>query len=123
MDKIEEFARERISKIKVDRSNLDFIANSGKINGSLLLSLIDLSKDISNFAQRWIPIEEELPEDSDILVHTEKHVYTKNPVLVRTANGRHTVSKRSKFKGNENGKWEWIGSSTFSYSVTHWRPI
>lgn len=74
-------------------------------------------------AQRWIPVEEELPEDSDNLTQTEKYTYTENPVLVRTINGKCAVSKRSKFKGNENSKWEWMGSSSFSDSVTHWRPV
>lgn len=77
----------------------------------------------AEFAQRWIPVEEELPEDSDSITQTEKYTYTENAVLVRTVNGKYTVSKRSKFKGNENSKWEWIGSSAFSDSVTHWRPI
>lgn len=75
------------------------------------------------FAQRWIPVEEELPEDSDNLVQTEKYIYTENAVIARTVNGKYSVSKRSKFKGNENSKWEWMGSSAFSDSVTHWRPI
>jgi len=76
-----------------------------------------------DFAQHWIPVEEELPEDSDNLTQTEKYTYTENPVLVRTINGKYAVSKRSKFNGNENSKWEWMGSSSFSDSVTHWRPL
>jgi len=75
------------------------------------------------FAQRWIPVEEEFPEDSDSLTETEKYTYTENSVLVRTINGKYTVSKRSKFKQNKDSKWEWMGSSSFSDSVTHWRPI
>lgn len=75
------------------------------------------------FAQYWISVEEELPEDSDNLVQTEKYIYTENAVIARTVNGKYSVSKRSKFKGNENSKWEWMGSSAFSDSVTHWRPI
>lgn len=77
----------------------------------------------AEFMQLWIPVEDELPEETDNLTQTEKYIYTENPVLVRTINGRYAVSKRSKFKGNENSKWEWIGSSSFSDSVTHWRPI
>ena len=80
-------------------------------------------KSGAEFVQRWIPVEKELPEDSDNLTQTEKYIYTENPVLVRTANGKYTVSKRSKFKQNKNSKWEWMGSSSFSDSITHWRPI
>ena len=75
------------------------------------------------FAQRWVSVEDELPEDSDNLTQTEKYIYTESPVLVRTTNGKYSVSKRSKFKENKNSKWEWIGSSSFSDSITHWRPI
>ena len=83
----------------------------------------DAFENGAEFAQRWIPVEDELPEDSDDLVQTEKYIYTENAVLVRTVNGKYSVSKRSKFKGNNNSKWEWMGSSSFSDSVTHWRPI
>lgn len=77
----------------------------------------------ADFINQWISIEQELPEDSDNLTQTEKYIYTENPVLVRTINGKYSVSKRSKFKVNENSKWEWIGSTSFSDSISHWRPI
>lgn len=80
-------------------------------------------KERIEFVNRFIPVEEQLPEDSDNLTQTEKYIYTENTVLVLTANGKHAVSKRSKFKQNKNSKWEWMGSSSFSDSVTHWRPI
>jgi len=80
-------------------------------------------KERIKFANRFIPVEEELPEDTDNLTQTEKYIYTENPVLVLTINGKHSVSKRSKFKQNKNSKWEWMGSSSFSDSVTHWRLI
>lgn len=88
-----------------------------------LQELKELTSELIEFVNRWIRVEERLPEDSDNLIQTEKYIYAENPVLVRTINGKYTVSKRSKFKGNENSKWEWIGSSSFSDSVTHWRPI
>jgi len=80
-------------------------------------------QEMAVFMQLWITVEDELPEETDNLTQTEKYIYTENPVLVRTINGKYAVSKRSKFKENENSKWEWIGSSSFSDSVTHWRPI
>lgn len=75
------------------------------------------------FAQRWISVEDELPEHHDAITETGHYYYTVNPVLVKTKNGRHDISARSKFKGNENSKWSWKGSSIFDKSVTHWRPI
>jgi len=75
------------------------------------------------FAQRWIPIEEELPEKSDKIVVSGFYSFTENPVIVKTVNGKYSIAKRNLFHGNKNSKWEWMGSSSFSDSVTHWRPI
>jgi len=88
-----------------------------------LPELNKLASDLIEFANRFISVDEQLPEDNDNLTQTEKYIYTENPVLVLTANGKHAISKRSKFKQNKNSKWEWMGSSSFSDSVTHWRAI
>jgi hypothetical protein len=77
-------------------------------------------KEGVKFAQRWIPIKEELPEHSDEIIEGTNYDYTKNPVLIQTNNGKFTISKRSRF---QKGEWSWIGSGTFNSSVTHWRHI
>lgn len=114
MNTVEEFAREKISKIKVDRSNLDFIASSGKINGSLLLSLIDLSKDVLCFSQRWIPVKEGLPEiNSDLF---------SDLILITTETGKiHVGYYHWNIKGNYFITND--GHDFYEGYITHWRPI
>lgn len=65
------------------------------------------------FAQKWIPVEEDLPE-VDV------------PVLIRTKNGKYKVSSMYIPKdchGNILGEKRWKGSTSFVESITDWRPI
>lgn len=59
------------------------------------------------FAQRWIPVEEELPEIGE-----------KVPVLLSTK--KWSISSRKVYS---NGKIGWTGSGTFIDSIIAWRPI
>lgn len=65
MKTIEKVAREKIKNMILDKANIEFIAENGMINGSLLLSLIKLSKEIVEFAQQWISVNDKLPEAND----------------------------------------------------------
>lgn len=69
-------AEEIISAIKIDKANLNYIAETGKINGSLLFSI---KKAMHKYASqdRWVKVDKDnLPkcevlainEDEDILV-------------------------------------------------------
>ena len=65
------------------------------------------------FAQRWISVEDELPE-----VGVE--------VIVKTINLKYSIAKMytpKDYNGNILGEKEWKGSGTFKSSITHWRPI
>lgn len=65
------------------------------------------------FAQRWIPIEEELPEVGEI-------------VLVRTKINKVTTCEMyipKDYLGNILGEKEWAASYNFKQAITHWRPI
>ena len=65
------------------------------------------------FAQRWIPVEEELPEVGDV-------------VLVRTRIGKVLTCEMyipEDCLGNVLGEKEWCGSYNFKQAVTHWRPV
>ena len=65
------------------------------------------------FAQRWIPVEEELPEVGDV-------------VLVRTKIGKVLTCEMyipMDYLGNVLGEKEWCGSYNFKQAVTHWRPV
>ena len=65
------------------------------------------------FAQRWIPVEEELPEVGDV-------------VLVRTKIGKVLTCEMyipMDYLGNVLGEKKWCGSYNFKQAVTHWRPV
>ena len=65
------------------------------------------------FAQRWIPVEEELPEVGEI-------------VLVRTKINKVTTCEMyipKDYLGNILGEKEWAASYNFKQAITHWRPI
>ena len=65
------------------------------------------------FAQRWIPVEEELPEVGEI-------------VLVRTKINKVTTCEMyipKDYLDNILGEKEWSGSYNFKQAITHWRPI
>ena len=122
MKAIKEVAKEQILKIKLNEANVGHILHgeSKRINGSLFSDLLSFAEVLLTEAQRWIPVEEELPEQFDNIIQHNLYEYVENPVVVKTSNGRFTVSKRYRFDG---GLWYWSGSTSFSNSVTHWRPI
>ena len=65
------------------------------------------------FAQRWIPIEEELPEVGEI-------------VLVKTKINKVTTCEMyipKDYLGNILGEKKWAASYNFKQAITHWRPI
>jgi hypothetical protein len=72
------------------------------------------------YAQRWISVDEELPEDVTETIKEGNYTYTVTPVLVKTSNGRYATAKRRMFLDHG---WNWKGSGTFNNSVTHWRHI
>ncbi len=70
-------------------------------------------RDGAKYVQKWIPVEDDLPE-------------TDVPVLVRTKNGKYKVSSMYIPKdchGNILGEKRWKGSTSFVESITDWRPI
>ena len=65
------------------------------------------------FAQRWIPVEEELPEVGEI-------------VLVRTKINKVTTCEMyipKDYLGNILGEKKWAASYNFKQAITHWRHI
>ena len=75
-------------------------------------TLVDFKAGVE-FAQRWIPVEEELPEVGDV-------------VLVRTKIGKVLTCEMyipMDDLGNVLGEKEWCGSYNFKQAVTHWRPV
>lgn len=78
-------------------------------------------KDGVEFAQRWIPVEEELPEQSQKWHYetNQNYKYYDN-VLCKSKNNKVFVARRYSFL-NKNIKWN--VSSTSESSITHWRPI
>ena len=73
------------------------------------------------FAQRWIPVEEELPEESQDWHHerNQNYKYYDN-VLCKSKNNKVFVARRYSFL---NGNIKWNVSSTSENSITHWRQI
>lgn len=71
------------------------------------------------FAQKWIPVEEELPEDYMDITRNELYGYTEN-VIYKTSNGKHGIAYRNEFLDHG---FKWSGSGTLQKSITHWRPL
>lgn len=74
---------------------------------------IDVFEAGVEFAQRWIPVEEELPEVGRI-------------VLVKTKINKVTTCEMyipKDYLGNILGEKEWAASYNFKQAITHWRPI
>ena len=70
-------------------------------------------KEGVEFAQRWIPVEEELPEVGEI-------------VLVKTKINKVTTCEMyipKDYLGNILGEKKWAASYNFKQAITHWRPI
>ena len=82
---------------------------------------LDLSKQLLEFAQRWIPVEEELPENAnEIILKNEKWITEYNPNGTRMG---YMDNKRKKLfysaYWDENGQCY----SMSEEQPTHWRPI
>ena len=74
---------------------------------------VDVFEAGIEFAQRWIPVEEELPEVGEI-------------VLVKTKINKVTTCEMyipKDYLGNILGEKEWAASYNFKQAITHWRPI
>ena len=75
-------------------------------------TLVDFKSGVE-FAQRWIPVEEELPEVGKI-------------VLVKTKINKVTTCEMyipKDYLGNILGEKKWAASYNFKQAITHWRPI
>ena len=75
-------------------------------------TLVDFKSGVE-FAQRWIPVEEELPEVGEI-------------VLVKTKINKVTTCEMyipKDYLGNILGEKKWAASYNFKQAITHWRPI
>lgn len=107
MKTIEQASSENIKKIRVNSANLDHIKSTGRINGSLYIDLVNLSKSMVEFAQRWISVEEELPETNEF--EESKICLIKNRHAIDI--GRYYSNKK-----------RWFLSSS-NFEVTHWRYV
>jgi hypothetical protein len=74
----------------------------------------------AEFSQRWISVDEELPEQTMEIKKDGNYTETVSPVLIKTSNGRYAITKRQMFLDHA---WTWKGSGSFNDSVTHWRCI
>lgn len=76
------------------------------------------------FAQRWIPVEEEFPEDNESLIIEAEDEWdaTKTiKILAMTDGGTITDNRRVKMQVGEK-EWVWFMNYD-GETVTHWRPI
>ena len=96
----------------IEEAAKDF--NDSHVNGHHPQKLVsDIFKAGVDFAQRWIPVEEELPEVGEI-------------VLVRTKINKVTTCEMyipKDYLDNILGEKEWAASYNFKQAITHWRPI
>ena len=102
MKTIEKAALEYAIQRQVDAEELKYI---GRYQQSFKAGV--------EFAQRWIPVEEELPEVGEI-------------VLVKTKINKVTTCEMyipKDYLGNILGEKKWAASYNFKQAITHWRPI
>lgn len=96
--------------------------NSDQVKASVLRKAFNAGAE---FVQRWIPVEEELPEHSSHLVipSTLKGLMppTTQRVFVKTDLGNYYENKRLKMSVGEKD-WVWFVSMEGEV-ITHWRPI
>ena len=96
----------------IEEAAKDF--NDSHVNGHHPQKWVsDIFKAGVEFAQRWIPVEEELPEVGRI-------------VLVKTKINKVTTCEMYIPKdclGNILGEKEWAANYNFKQAITHWRPI
>jgi hypothetical protein len=101
-----EFICERIDKIHLIKSNIDYCIEKGRINGSLNLDLKSFAKDCIKFNNRWIPVDKELPENN-------------LPILFKEMNNNARIhfGYRSQCVNN------FVEMGITFKNITHWRPI
>ena len=92
MKKIEEAAKESVSKVLTVKENESVYLETSDINDYL----IDQFEEGVKFAQRWIPVEEELPTEFEkqILVKNEQY----NFVDLRFFKGRTQIEVAGELK-------------------------
>lgn len=71
------------------------------------------------FAQRWIPVEEELPENSMNIESKGNYKYTPQ-VIYKTKNNKVGITRREEFLDHG---FRWRGSGSLQYGIISWRPI
>lgn len=104
MKTIEEAAIEHAKNLFFGSSSIQYLCK-----GDFTTSFIEGVE----FAQRWIPVEEELPEVGEI-------------VLVRTKINKVTTCEMyipKDYLDNILGEKKWAASYNFKQAITHWRPI
>jgi hypothetical protein len=69
------------------------------------------------FAQRWISVEEELPEHTMEVCGDDEYAHLRLPVLVKTDKAIYMTARRTRHFGT----WSWPVSA--NGEVTHWRHI
>ena len=69
------------------------------------------------YAQRWISVEDELPEKNTSLMNGK---WSTEDVIVLTAHGDISDNRRIK---NIDGEWVWLYSYDGDIPITHWRQI
>jgi len=73
------------------------------------------------FAQRWIPVEEELPENTFLFEHPN---FESIRFLVTGTNGKEWIANRKKQKDSSIIPYSFFSCETGRYySITQWRPI
>ena len=118
MKTVKKFTEESISKIRVNKANLDHISTTGVINGSLYIDLIQLSKQIAEFAQRWIPVEEELPTNESGLLLVKW--------LDKSGSVKYGLATYMNFFSLGLSKAPYMDftiQGSCKREVTHWRPV
>jgi len=73
----------------------------------------------SEFAQRWIFVEEELPEISMKIESKGDYKYTPQ-VLYKTKNDKVGITRREEFLDHG---FRWRGSGSLQDGIISWRPI
>lgn len=94
----------------------------GKPQDQRTLNLIKIGMRVAiNEVQKWIPVEEELPENSQKWHYeVNKNYKYYNYVLCKSKNNKVFIARRYSFMNKNIG---WNVSSTSENSITHWRPI
>jgi hypothetical protein len=120
MKTIEQAAQEKIRNIRLNHSNIEFILSKGTINGTLLIDMIRLFKEGVEFAQRWIPIEDDLPKPSMTEIVHVKGIYTHEKY------GELEWFGATRLRSIHKGKPLWEGYTDVGKTnpkITHWRYI